>query len=125
MLQYLILIPVLVLVSTPVSLFIGHRFLKLSQLKIWHMWLALLVSGIAAYIGFFVQFLALIGPIGFVIFWLIIGILILWIFYRVLKKFVNEITFTQSFWLEFSIFGVLSLLFFIWVPIQNAHYFQN
>ncbi len=119
MLEYLITGILLSFILSPIGLLVGRKINKLSQLRIWHIWLALVASILIGCAGFYIQILSLFGGIGLTLCWIIIAALVIYVFHRVLGAFMKEIQFSQSFSILFIMLMCAFLLVAISVPFLN------
>jgi len=118
----LVLIFSLILIFTPIGFFVGRRFLKLNQLKMWHLYAATLAATLIGYLSLKLQVVALF-PGGLIIFPLLFSCLILLTFHLVLRKFVSEIKINHSLLISLSILFVVSMLVFVSIPFVNSLFY--
>ena len=116
MLQYFLIGVPIALIVSPLGLLAGRKLFRLSELKIWHIWLALIGVPVIAYFTYYFEWL---GIEGFAI----LGVLMLLIFHFILKIFVRRITFTDSFGVFLVLFFSVFVLIFLSIPFWNQIFF--
>jgi hypothetical protein len=119
MIENISLLIAFILISGPFSLFVGKYILKINQLKVWHIWLALILSTLMLYPASFLAILTLI-PGGFLIALPIAGFLVLAPYHLTLEKLNPGLKFNQSFILIFTSFLIVFIAVFLSIPFINS-----
>jgi hypothetical protein len=124
MLENIIFSIAFILISGPFSLFIGKRILKIDQLRLWHIWLAVSASILISYIGY-ILFLGILLYV-FSNYWLcilFIGALVFTTYHSILKKFNPDIKLNQSFTLIFTLLLLIFIIILLSIPFYNSYFF--